>query len=245
MSGHQHGGHGSGGHGHGGHGHGPSGQQRAAGTSDAGRAALEDETLGVEERWEGFYVGRGRIWSGRPNALLVEVAGPLAPGRALDLGCGEGGDSVWLASHGWTTTAVDVAPTALGRTREAAAAAGVEVATEQHDLERSLPAGPFDLVSAFFLQSPVEWDRAAVLRRAAGLLAPGGVLLLVDHGSAPPWSWHGDHDFPTPEQVHAGLALPEEQFEALRVDAPTREAVGPQGQVAQVSDLVVMVRRRA
>ncbi|MEJ5867058.1 class I SAM-dependent methyltransferase [Pseudokineococcus sp. 5B2Z-1] len=236
------------GHGHGqgqeGHGHGPGGQQRAAGTTDAGRAVLEDDALGVEERWEGFYVARGRIWSGRPNALLVEVAEPLVPGRALDLGCGEGGDSVWLASRGWAVTSVDVAPTALARTREAAAAAGVEVTTEQHDLERSLPAGPFDLVSAFFLQSPVEWDRAAVLRRASGLLAPEGHLVLVDHGSAPSWSWHGGHDFPTAQELHDGLALPPEDFEAVRVDAPVRVATGPEGQVGEVTDTVVVVRRR-
>lgn len=244
MSGHEaHEAHEAEAHEHGGHG--AAGHRRAAGTSDAGRAALEDESLGVQERWEGFYVGRGRIWSGRPNALLVEVAGPLAPGRALDLGCGEGGDSVWLASRGWATTAVDVAPTALARTREAAAAAGVEVVTEQHDLERSLPAGPFDLVSAFFLQSPVDWDRAAVLRRAAGLLAPGGVLVLVDHGSAPSWSWHAGHEFPTAREVHDGLALAAEDFETVRVDAPVREAVGPEGQVGEVADLVVVVRRRA
>lgn len=212
---------------------------------DAARAALEDTSLSTQERWEGFYRERERIWTGRPNPLLVELAGPLAPGRALDLGCGEGGDSVWLAAQGWTTTAVDVAPTALARTYEAAAAAGAEITTEQHDLEASMPQGPFDLVSASFLQSPVEWDRPAVLRRAAELLAPGGVLLLVDHGSAPPWSWHGDHVFPTAPEVHASLALPEKEYETLRVDAPTREAVGPQGQVAEVSDLVVVARRRA
>jgi len=233
--------HGSGGE----QGHGGEHGQRSTGTGDEGRAALEDASLGVEQRWEGFYRDRGRIWSGRPNALLVDLAGPLAPGRALDLGCGEGGDSVWLASRGWATTAVDVAPTALARTREAAAAAGVEVTTEQHDLAQSLPTGPFDLVSAFFLQSPVDWDRAAVLRRAAALLAPGGVLVVVDHGSAPSWSWHGDHAFPTAPQLHAELALPEEDFETLRVDAPHREAVGPQGQVGEVTDLVVLVRRRA
>lgn len=212
---------------------------------DATRAALEDTSLSTQERWEGFYRDRARIWTGRPNPLLIELAGSFPPGRALDLGCGEGGDSVWLALQGWTTTAVDVAPTALARTREAAAAAGAKVTTEQHDLESSLPGGPFDLVSAFFLQSPVEWDRPAVLRRAAELLTPGGVLLLVDHGSAPPWGWHGEHRFPTALEVHASLALPEEEYQTLRVDAPTREAIGPQGQLAEVSDLVVVVRRCA
>ena len=214
------------------------------GPGDAARNALGDDSLSAQQRWEGFYADRPAIWSGRPNALLVEVAQALAPGRALDLGCGEGGDAVWLASRGWATTAVDIAPSAVSRTRRAAEAAGVEVTTQVHDLEESLPDGPFDLVSACFLQSPLEWDRPGVLRRAAGLLADDGILLVVDHGSAPPWSWHGNHDFPSAQQVHDELALPDEEFEALRVDAPTRQAVGPRGEVAEVSDLVVVLRRR-
>lgn len=232
-------------HGHGDeHGHVEGHEHGAISDGDAGRAALEDGSRTTEQRWEGFYRDRGQIWTGRPNALLVEVAGPLSPGRALDLGCGEGGDAVWLASRGWATTAVDVAPTALARTREAAAAAGLEVATEQHDLVESLPDGPFDLVSACFLQSPIDWDRAAVLRRAAATLAPGGLLLVVDHGSVAPWSWHGTTVFPTAHEVHASLGLPDEGWDAVRVDAPQRKATGPDGQVATVTDLVVAVRRR-
>ena len=231
-------------HGEGEHGAGEHGAGATAPT-DAGWSALVDVSRTTEDRWETFYRERGMNWSGRPNALLVEVAGPLSPGRALDLGCGEGGDAVWLASRGWATTAVDVAPTALARTREAAAAAGVEVATEQHDLAESLPDGPFDLVSACFLQSPVEWDRPAVLRRAAAAVAPGGTLLVVDHGSAPPWSWHGTVAFPTAFEVHASLELPEQEWDVVRLDAPEREATGPDGRTAVVTDLVVAVRRRA
>lgn len=227
-------------HHHGSHGH----HHVASGGADPDRAALTDVSLSTEQRWDGVYRARGPIWSGRPNALLVEVADPLPPGRALDLGCGEGGDAVWLATRGWTTTAVDVAPTALARTRAAADAAGVEVITEQHDLTESLPTGLFDLVSACFLQSPVDWDRTAVLRRAAGAVAPGGILLIVDHGSAPPWSWHGTDAFPTAPELHASLDLPDERWDTVRVDAPQREATGPDGQVAAVTDLVIAVHRR-
>ena len=220
------------------------GRHRAAHRPDPARAVLEDTSLSVEQRWDGFYRERGRIWSGQPNAVLAEVAGPLAPGRALDLGCGEGGDAVWLATQGWVTTAVDVAPTALTRTQEAAAEAGVEVSTEQHDLGASLPVGPFDLLSASFLMSPIEWDRDGLLRRAADLLAPGGLLLVVDHGSAPSWSWHGGHDFPSVEELHASIGLSEEQWEVVRLDAPSRAALGPEGQHGEVTDLVVVLRRR-
>ncbi|WP_445262997.1 class I SAM-dependent methyltransferase [Pseudokineococcus sp. 1T1Z-3] len=206
---------------------------------------MEDASLSTQERWEGFYVGRGeRLWSGRPNVRLVDVVGPMTPGRALDLGCGEGGDAVWLASRGWATTAVDVAPTAVARTQAAAAAAGVDVVAEVHDLEHSLPPGPFDLVSAFFLMSPVEWDRGAAVRRAAATLVPGGVLLLVDHGSVPPWSGFSGHEHAGAQQTLDELDLLPGEFETVRLDEPTREVTGPDGQVAEISDVVVLVRRR-
>ncbi|MGL5850276.1 MAG: SAM-dependent methyltransferase, partial [Phycicoccus sp.] len=75
--------------------------------------------------WEDFYSGSEQIWTGRANPVLVDVATPLTPGQALDLGCGEGGDAVWLAGRDWHVTAVDISATALRRVVEHATAAGV------------------------------------------------------------------------------------------------------------------------
>ena len=71
--------------------------------------------------WDARYVERdGARWSGRPNGrLLAEVAG-LTPGRALDVGCGEGADAIWLARSGWTVTAIDISDVAVSRARKAA-----------------------------------------------------------------------------------------------------------------------------
>jgi methylase of polypeptide subunit release factors len=79
----------------------------------------------AERFWEDRYRRRERVWSGRTNAVLVDVAGSLQPGTALDLGCGEGGDAIWLAQQGWRVRAVDVSATALDRAAAEAATAGV------------------------------------------------------------------------------------------------------------------------
>jgi 2-polyprenyl-3-methyl-5-hydroxy-6-metoxy-1,4-benzoquinol methylase len=93
----------------------------------------------VEQFWEEHYGAAERIWSGRANATLVDVVQDLPPGTALDLGCGEGGDAVWLALRGWQVTAVDVSRTALQRAGRHADEAGVadRVTTERHELGRS------------------------------------------------------------------------------------------------------------
>ena len=75
--------------------------------------------------WEQRYAGAERVWSGRVNATLAAIAGGLEPGRALDLGCGEGGDVIWLAENGWHATGVDLSPTAIDRARTAASARGL------------------------------------------------------------------------------------------------------------------------
>ena len=78
--------------------------------------------------WDARYRERdGAMWSGRPNGRLVDEVADLTPGRALDVGCGEGADAIWLAQHGWTVTAIDISEVAVGRARAAADRAGATV----------------------------------------------------------------------------------------------------------------------
>jgi 2-polyprenyl-3-methyl-5-hydroxy-6-metoxy-1,4-benzoquinol methylase len=111
----------------------------------------------AQQFWDGFYQEREHVWSGRPNPLLVREVASLTPGTALDLGCGEGADAIWLAEQGWRVTAVDISETALDRAAARAMEAGIRdgIVWTRHDLSQSFPAGVFDLVSAQFFHSPV------------------------------------------------------------------------------------------
>jgi SAM-dependent methyltransferase len=183
----------------------------------------------------------------RPNPVLAQVAGAVDPGDALDLGCGPGGDATWLAERGWRVTAADISAIAVARLRARAADLGLSgrLAVEQHDLTATFPAGVFDLVSAQYLQSPFPLHRSRVLRSAAHALRPGGLLLVVDHGSAAPWSWDQGPGarFPGPDEVAAELDLDPAGWSVLRADAPSRVATGPDGRTATVVDHVLLLQR--
>lgn len=196
--------------------------------------------------WEGRYAAASPTSTGRPSAALVRFTADLPPGRALDLGCARGDDVVWLARQGWSARGVDVSPSAVRYAQANAAAAGVQdTATFQPcDLASEFPDGTYDLVTAFFLQSPVAFPRHAVLSRAAGLVAPGGLLLSVSHGSAAPWSW-GDpgRAFPSPADELAALRLDPADWSQVFVGNTERTASGPGGQTATVLDTIVALRR--
>lgn len=208
------------------------------------------------EFWEQRYAGADRVWSGRVNATLADAVGDLTPRRALDLGCGEGGDAIWLAENGWHATGVDLSPTAIDRARAAAAerrltsrtafvAADVATYLEARAEFETDPAA-FDLVTASFLQSPVELPRDRILRAATHLVAPGGRLLIVAHAAAPPWAPPGHAhgmEFPTPEGDLGALGLDPTSWRTLLCEIRERPATAPDGSPALLRDSVVMVQR--
>jgi 2-polyprenyl-3-methyl-5-hydroxy-6-metoxy-1,4-benzoquinol methylase len=196
----------------------------------------------AEEFWEQFYEQRSQVWSGRPNAVLVEEIDGMAPGTALDLGCGEGADAIWLAQHGWQVTAADISQAALDRAAEHAATAGVadRITWARHDFSRSIPVGPFDLVSAHFLHSPVDDPRDSALRAAAEAVGPDGTLLVVSHEAVP---WHEHVVFPTAQEVLESLAIDPVAWTIERLGSRPRRAKTPDGVEVDVDDSVVRLRR--
>jgi SAM-dependent methyltransferase len=120
-------------------------------------------------------------WSTEPDPLLVELAGALPAGRALDLGCGSGRNAIWLARQGWQVTGIDGSAVGLAKARQQAEAARVAVELVQADiLEEQLAGGHYDLVVMANLHFPPE-ALGLALDRAAKALAPGGHLFLVGH----------------------------------------------------------------
>ncbi|MGO9873077.1 MAG: class I SAM-dependent methyltransferase [Acidimicrobiia bacterium] len=145
-----------------------------------GEERFEASAQAVE--WDARYSERAEVmWSGRPNGRLVTELEDLTPGRALDVGCGEGADAIWLARRGWAVTGIDISTVAVRRAREAAELAGVIVEWLSGDaLQTRLPARSFDLVSLQYPALPKAAGEAAV-RTLLDAVSPGGLLLAVYH----------------------------------------------------------------
>src|ERR1700712_1891924 len=133
--------------------------------------------------WEERYSGEEKIWSGNPNAQLVAEVTGLTPGTALDVGCGEGGDVIWLSGQGWRVTGADFSANGLARAARHAADAGVADRTDWWQVDaRTFAAGgrSYDLVTTHFLHPP-DGGMVEVTTRLAQAVAPGGYLLVVGH----------------------------------------------------------------
>ncbi len=135
------------------------------------------------DAWEERYAGEEKVWSGKPNPQLVAEASNLTPGAALDVGCGEGGDVIWLAQQGWTVTGADFSAKGLERAARHAEDAGVAPRTSWWQVDaRTFDAEgrQFDLVTSHFLHTP-DGSMVDVAGRLATAVAPGGHLLVVGH----------------------------------------------------------------
>ena len=130
----------------------------------------------TQAHWEEHYGERDRVWSGRVNVQFADVVADLTPGRALDLGCGEGADAVWLAERGWNVVAVDISETALGRAREAASYARRQ---RPHRVRSARPVRRLsrwhvrpDLVAVPAFHGP-DLDRTTILAERRAALSAG------------------------------------------------------------------------
>lgn len=208
------------------------------------------EVTDSEQFWETHYA-RGAVSESvpQPSAVFMGLISKFVDRggksrRALELGCGKGGDALWLAQQGWQVTAVDASQTAIDRLSDLAAEVDVSdrVSAVQADLEVEIPDGPYDLIFGCHFQSPVDIDRDAIVRRASELLVPGGLMIILDHASVAPWSWDQDMIFPTAEETLGSIGLGE--WDVLVAEKRDRPATSPDGLTeATVSDNVIVVSR--
>jgi SAM-dependent methyltransferase len=202
-----------------------------------------------EQSFEERYQATDALWSGRPNRQLVAEAADLSPGTALDVGCGEGADAIWLAERGWQVTAVDFARTALERGRAQAESRGPEVAGRirwvHADVTAQLPGDGYDLVSAQFMHLPPE-PRRSLFARLAAAVAPGGTLLVVGHDFSDIAA--GAHRPPEPERFFTAGEVAEfldDRWDVLVAEARPRPAAVHEGHDMTVHDAVLRARRRS
>lgn len=198
--------------------------------------------------WDERYGGSEKIWSGEPNGVLVQEIADLAPGRALDVGSGEGGDAVWLAGRGWTVTAIDVSAVGLSRVAARAEADGVadRVTTTVVDVFADAIPGGQDLVTAHFLQIPAD-ARPRIFSALAGAVAPGGRLLLVGHdpeGMPEEFAHHHPPEmFASAEQLVAELGDALAGWTVEVAERRARTGVQPDGRPGFLYDAILRARR--
>lgn len=198
--------------------------------------------------WDERYTGHDAVWSGKPNPQLVAEARSLRPGSALDVGCGEGADAIWLAQLGWSVTGLDFSEVALRRGAARAADVGALVAeriTWLHaDVRTWRPSTTYELVSAHFMHLPSS-VRTPLFARLADAVSPHGTLLLVGHDASDLHTTvqrpqDGDLYFDATAQA---ATLDPQTWQVVVSEARPRTATGADGQAATVHDAVLRAIR--
>ncbi|HEY5874002.1 MAG TPA: bifunctional NAD(P)/FAD-dependent oxidoreductase/class I SAM-dependent methyltransferase [Ilumatobacteraceae bacterium] len=204
-----------------------------------------------EADWDHRY-GGDRMWSGNPNGTLVNEIDGLAPGRALDVGAGEGGDAVWLAEHAWRVTANDISQRALDRVHSVADERGLPIQCHHADANAYGAFEPkaYDLVSAQYASIPRTADGRGV-GNLLDAVAPGGTLLVVSHDLEPMRAPIDTHEHSRPFDPDAYVRV--DDFVAALGDSPHwdievhEKRPRPPGAASashHVDDMVLRARRR-
>ena len=135
----------------------------------------------LQDEWDRRYAAAPRLFRAEPDESLVGFVTPLPAGTAVDLGAGEGRNSLWLARQGWDVTAIDASTVALDRLSAFARDEGLSVRTVVGDLVASLAVtDEADLIVLAYVH-PDRAARAQLLAAAAASLRVGGHLFVVGH----------------------------------------------------------------
>lgn len=150
---------------------------------------LPSET--AEQYWDRAYSNPNLGFNTGANAFLAQVVKGLKPGRALDIGMGQGRNSVYLARLGWDVTGFDISERGMEIARKSAAAAGVRLTTVKATLQAfDYGEAKWDLVVGTYVGT--AWLDAAVKG-----LKPGGFIVVegyAAHPNAPPGAAYGPNE---------------------------------------------------
>jgi len=193
--------------------------------------------------------GPGSMGGNPANPYLARETAALAPGTALDAGCGSGAEAIWLASRGWQVTAVDISAEALARAADRAATGPVP-ADRLHWVEADLsiwsPAVQFDLVMTHYAHPAIP--QLEFYDRIAGWVAPGGTLLIVGHLHGADTSGHGSaHQPPAAAAVTAAdvaARMDRTEWTIVTAGEYERTLIGHGGREVPLRDAVVRAVRR-
>lgn len=141
---------------------------------------MSEEITSSSTKWDERYLEPGYVWTSDPNLFLVEFAGSLSPGTALDLGSGEGRNAIWLASKGWNVTASDFSKVGIEKTIQRAKSQGLQINTVIEDAANFKTEELFDLVILMYLHTEAS-IRPKIFSAAFQALKPGGSILVVGH----------------------------------------------------------------
>ena len=205
--------------------------------------AAEDDADWTDPRilWDRRYAGAELVWSATPNRLLAAEVQDHQPGRALDLGTGEGRNAIWLAETGWDVTAVDFSAIGLEKGRKLAQARGVNVSWILADLVDYSPVpASFDLVLLIFIHL-ARPQFLHLLTSAGSALAPGGTLVVIGHDSSNLRDGIGGPQ--DPDLLYSAAyvtgALP--NFSIRRAEAVARAVQTPDGDRTAIDVVVSLV----
>lgn len=205
-----------------------------------------------KDYWEAHWQEATALGAGtelEPNPHLAREARELVPGTALDAGCGEGAEAIFLARAGWQVTAVDISAGVLARAAERAGTGGASAERLQWveaDLRAWDPGRRFDLVTTHYAHPAMP--QLAFYDRIADWVAPGGTLLIVGHLHRPGTAGHGHGHLPpeaasvTAASVTAGLDS--ERWDVVTAEEITHALDDREGGCVERHDIVVRATRR-
>lgn len=221
-------------------------EEKSADMTEPDRRSDETMTHSFEkEYWEDHWEqndGHSRGAAPAANPYLWREVGHLAPGTALDAGCGTGAEAIALAAHGWRVIGADISSTALAVAAERASQASVSqlITWVETDLTTWQPKGAFDLVVTSYAHAAMP--QLAFYERVARWVRPGGTLLIVGH--LPAEGAHHSHGHPPVEATATSAAITVILPAASWVIESAYESARDAG-TGQLHDVVVRARRRS